>query len=453
MHQILKKCLRRWLVLFKDLSFIVVKEVKELIRDPKILLGLIIVPLIMFPLMGFAVQTSLEITEVRIKNISIAVIDHDKGPVVQDLINFLIILNVQIFDVNNMNFAEAVNYAQQSGLIGLLVIPSGFSNNITEGVKAELGVYTVFTGKGIAESTSSSALSSVLRMFEEDLVVQKVGKNIPKEDPKIVLDPINVAERSILKGKSIDIPSSSLFGLMMSQSVGIPVGMMMLLIFAMQIASTSVASEKEEKTLETLLTLPINRFTILMGKMTGSIVVAVVGAVAYIIGFSSYMGSFMGSIPVEAGVNLAAIGLAPTPLSYLLLGASLFISMLSALALAISISVFAEDVRSAQALVGPLSALLTVPMIFMMFTDINALPLPLRIVLLAIPFTHPMLTSKITFTGDYLTAIIGIVYVSIFTVAVIYIASRQFGTEKIFTAKLKLKKLRYRKGKTKSPIK
>jgi len=121
-------------------------------------------------------------------------------------------------------------------------------------------------------------------------------------------------------------------------------------------------------------------------------------------------------------------------------------SLLSALALAISISIFAEDVRGAQALVGPLSILLIFPMIFTMFTDIYALPFPLMIVLLAIPFTHPMLAARAAFTGDYLTAIIGIVYVSIFTVAVLYIAARLFGTEKILTARLKFRKFRLRKS-------
>jgi len=109
-----------------------------------------------------------------------------------------------------------------------------------------------------------------------------------------------------------------------------------------------VASEKEEKTLETLLTLPINRTIILAGKLTGSILVAIVGAIAYLIGFSFYLNSFTGSfymnsftgiIPTEAGVDLASIGLAPTFLSYVILGISLFMALLSALALAISISV------------------------------------------------------------------------------------------------------------------
>jgi len=433
--------------LFKGLFNVIVKEVKELVRDPTLLLGMIIVPLIIFPLMGFAVQTSMKAAEESMGNISIAVMDFDKGTVAENLTTFLTTLNVTIVKVDDLNFTEAVNHVQQSNLTALIVIPLNFTNNITGGLKAELDVYSVFRGGGIAESTSSSTISTLLKSFEESLVFQKIVEEIPEEDPRTVLDPIDMSEKSIVKGKSVNIHPSVLFGLMMSQSMGMPIGIMMLLIFAMQLAATSVASEKEEKTLETLLTLPINRLTILAGKLTGSIIVAVVGAIAYIVGFTYYMGSFMGIIPAETGVDLGAIGLAPTLLSYLLLGASLFVSLISALALAISISVFAEDVKGAQALVGPLSMFLIFPMIFMMFTDIYSLPFPLMIVLLAIPFTHPMLASKVAFTGNYLTAVMGIVYVSIFTLAVLYIAARLFGTEKILTAKLKFKGLRRRKRK------
>ncbi|MBA7496595.1 hypothetical protein ES702_07204 [subsurface metagenome] len=362
--------------MFKDLFNIIVKEVKELVRDPTLILGMIIVPLILFPLMGFAMQTSMKTAEESMRNISIAVIDLDKGSVAENLTNFLITLNVRIVEVDDLNLTEAVNYVQQSNLTGLIVIPSDFSNNITEGSKAELDVYTVFRGGGIAESTSSSAISALLGMFEEGLVFQKIGEKFSEENPETVLDPIKMSEKSIIKGKSVDVNPGVLFGLMMSQSIGMPIGIMMLLIFAMQLAATSVASEKEEKTLETLLTLPINRFTILAGKLTGSMIIAVIGAIAYIVGFTYYMSSFMGMMPAEIGVDLAAIGLAPTPISYLLLGVSLFVSLISALALAVSISIFAEDVRGAQALVGPLTMLLIFPMIFMMFTDIYALPLP-----------------------------------------------------------------------------
>jgi ABC-2 type transport system permease protein len=233
------------------------------------------------------------------------------------------------------------------------------------------------------------------------------------------------------------------------QSIMLPIMIMMLLTFAMQIAATSVAMEKEEKTLETLLTLPIGRFTILAGKLAGSIIVAAVGALAYLVGFSFYMGSFIGAIPTEElNLDLASLGLAPSALGYVLLGTSLFVSLLSALALAIILSAFAENVRSAQSLIGFIYPLIFVPSFVLMYLDISLLPFPLRILILAIPYSHPILTSKAVIMGDHLTAVLGILYVSAFTVAILYVAAKLFATEKILTVKLRMKSFR-RKKKTK----
>jgi len=58
-----------------------------------------------------------------------------------------------------------------------------------------------------------------------------------------------------------------------------------------------------------------------------------------------------------------------------------------------------------------------------------------------------MLATNVTFTGNYIGAIGGIIYMVIFTIIVLYIASRLFGTEKILTAKLKFRKFSLRKKK------
>ena len=154
------------------------------------------------------------------------------------------------------------------------------------------------------------------------------------------------------------------------------------------------------------------------------------------------MGSFTAAFPTQAGVDLSTLGLAPTTSSFLILGASLFVTLVSALALATVVSSFAEDVRSAQTIVGYLYFVMFIPMIFTMYSDIGSLPMALRIVLLAIPYTHPMLAARAAFTEDYTTAVFGIIYVSIFTVVVLYIAAKIFTTEKILTMKLRLRRQR-----------
>ena len=425
---------------------IIIKEVKELVRDPKILLGMIIVPLIMFPLMGFAIQTSMETAEQSIGKTSILLLDQDQGPIAKSLEDYLVLFNFTVTRLDDMSLDQAIAQVQDSNATNLVIIPSGFSQNITNDSASTLTVFTPFRGGGgIAVSSQSSAINSLLSSFETILINQRINQGFPEANSTEILNPILLSEKSIVNGKSADISPDVLFGLMIAQSTVMPVGMITLLIFAMQLAATAVASEKEEKTLETLLTMPINRTIILAGKLTGSIIVAVIGALAYLVGFSYYLSSYTSLIPTN-GVDLATLGLAPTLGSYAILGISLFMALLSALALAISLSVFAEDVRGAQALIGPLSILFIVPMIFTMFTDITTLPFPLSIILLAIPFTHSMLAANVTFTGNYIGAIGGIIYMLIFTITVLYIASKLFGTEKILTAKLKFRRFGKKKG-------
>ena len=426
--------------MFSGLMNIITKEVKEMVRDPKILLSMIIVPLLMFPLMGFAVQTSVESAEQSIQETSIAIVDQDQGAMAASLENYLMMINFTVTHFDDMTIDQAIQQMQDSNFTNLVIIPNGFSQNITNGGSGSLTVYTPFSGGGgIASASRSSVIPSVLSNFGRGIVDQRIQQGFPGANTTEILNPLMLDEKSIVKGEGADVGPGVLFGLMMSQSIAMPVGIMTLLIFAMQLAATTVASEKEEKTLETLLTMPINRTTILAGKLTGSIMVALVGAVAYLLGLIYYVGSFA-SLSGASNVDLAALGLAPTLESYAILGVSLFMALLSALALAISLSIFAEDVRGAQALVGPLSVLFIVPMVFTMFTDINALPFPLSIIVLAIPFTHSMLATNVAFTGDYVGAIGGILYMAIFTIVVLYVASRLFGTEKILTAKLRFQR-------------
>jgi ABC-2 type transport system permease protein len=184
-----------------------------------------------------------------------------------------------------------------------------------------------------------------------------------------------------------------------------------------------------------------------MGKLAGSILVAGIGALTYMVGFNFYLGGLSSTFPAGTNLDLASLGLVPSPFGYLLLGISLFVTLLSALALAVILSAFAEDVRGAQSLVGYIYPFLFVPSLLLIYVDINTLPLALKIALYAIPYTHPIIASKAVTMGDYWTAALGIVYVTAFTLVIMYLASRLFATEKILTAKLKFRRFG-RRGKT-----
>jgi len=414
--------------LLKGFINMLVKELKELMRDPKIFLGMIVIPLIMFPLLGGIIGFSMQTAQESAQRAVVLVVNHDSGPNSTQFISYLnSSLNVIRIDVTTpVNVSVLMN---QYNATDAVEIPSDFSENVTSKQPVAVNFYSVFTGSGILETVTPSTIDALVEQYNRYLA------------PDVV-----VPEKSvIIKGTIVEgVDPRLLSNLMISQAIAMPITMIILLSYSMQIAATSVAMEKEEKTLETLLTLPMDRFSILMGKLSGSIVVAGVGAVAYMIGFNFYMGSFTGAIPAGTSVDLASLGLVPSLFGYLLVGISLFVTLLSALALAVIVSAFVEDVRNAQSLIGYIYPFVFIPSLALIYLDLNSLPFWLRLVFYAIPFSHPIIASKAVVMGDYLTAIIGIVYVAAFTLVVMYVASRLFATEKILTAKLKVRGLRRR---------
>ena len=53
----------------KPLLNLILKEVKELMRDPKILVGTVLMPLIMFGVLGSVFSASISSTEEAVKNL------------------------------------------------------------------------------------------------------------------------------------------------------------------------------------------------------------------------------------------------------------------------------------------------------------------------------------------------------------------------------------------------
>jgi ABC-2 type transport system permease protein len=425
--------------LLKGFGNFLLKELKELIRDPKILLGMIVLPLIMFPVIGGIMTYSIQSAQEQAQKTPLLVLNNDGGNWSQTFIDFLKPwMNVSVVNNTTPEKALAQGLLSEHNTTQLIEIPSGFSANLTEheegnaNINATVNFYEVFSGGGLLESVGSTVIDNLIYSFNREKAP----------------DLVNTVKSSIIKGNIAEgVDPSTLSGLMLSQAIALPITIMILLTYSMQIAATSVAMEKEEKTLETLLTLPMDRLAILMGKLSSSILVAGVGALAYMIGYNYMLGSITASVSTGASIDLASLGLVPSLFGYLLLGISLFVTLLSALALAVIISAFSEDVRGAQSLIGYIYPLIFIPSFALMYLDVNTLPLALRIVFYAIPYSHPILASKAVIMGDYWTAILGIIYVTAFTVVVMYAASRLFATEKILTAKLKFRWLRKRSKK------
>jgi len=434
--------------LVSGLGNLVTKEVKEMLRDPKILLSMVLMPLVVFPAMGVAMNISATAVEESVKEVSMALsmalIDNDHGLIAENLVSSLEAMNITVIEMKGTTVNEALETLQESNVTTLVVIPLGFSQNLTSGQRGELEVYSIFKSIGLSEGMKASAATAPISIYESLMVNRAIQQVFPGIEPGTILDPIAMKNLVVFKGRIVGVPPNVLASMFMSQSLGFTMVIMMLLILAMQTAATSISVEKEEKTLETLLTLPMERLSILTGKLAGSVIVAAAGAVASMIGVNYYTSSAFSLVPTE-GVDLEALGLVLSPIAYVLLGVMMFVTIVSALAIAICVAAFSENVRSAQSVVGILSTLLTIPTFVLMFADIDILPPAFQVIMYAIPYTHSIIASKAAFLGDYYTMLRSITYISLFTVTILYVAAKIFTTEKIVTARISLKKFRFRK--------
>jgi ABC-2 type transport system permease protein len=422
--------------MLKGFTNILIKELKELVRDPKILIGMIVLPLIMFPVLGLVFGYAQETAKQQAMNAQLLVVNNDGGNWSLTFIEYLNFgLNTTV--LNNTTPQQVVDQGllKQLNFTTFIEIPAGFSDNMTRhlnmnpNVTGNVNTYSVYQGGSIFSGIGSSVASSYVDSFN-----RAIAPNVIKASTSTVI------KNEIEQG----VDPTQLSALMLSQTIALPITIMILLTYAMQIAATSVAMEKEEKTLETLLAMPVDRFAILMGKLSSTIIVAGVAAIAIMFGYNFMLGGITGAVQTGVQIDLVKLGLVPSPLGYSLLGISLFVTLLSALALAVIMSAFSEDVRGAQALIGYVYPIIFIPSLALIYLDFSTLPTAIQAVFYAIPYSHPIIASKAIIVGDYLTVAFGIIYVAAFTIVIMYIASRLFATEKILTAKLRFGKSKQR---------
>lgn len=414
-----------------DFLVLAKKEIKNLMRDKKLIFGLILVPLLIYPALGKMMQFGFESA---IKETHVAIVNFDDGKYGELLIKALNTSpNVTVTVISAGSVEEALKKALADNQNVLVAIPYNFSESIESNEIAAVRIYGVFKGigSGMKESVSEGRINAVISVLSEEIAKLKV-KELGASNPGAFLHPIRAESRSYFMGRILDIPPTVVSQVLASQSYGLPLIVFLMVMITSQMAAGAVASEKENKTLETLLTLPVKRTTIVASKITGTAVMGVIAALAYMVGLRQYLASF----GTQTGVSLAQLGLSITPTGMFLFGLVVFLTIAFSLSLAMLLAVFAEDVQSANTIVSSVILPLAFPTFILMFVDLNQLPTAGRYLLLASPFTHPTFDYRYTLTGNYVALGLSILYLTAVAGITLYATARVFASEKVLTAKL-----------------
>jgi len=407
------------------LSNIIKKELKELIT-PATFLPIIIIALI-FGTMG---NTMTGIEEQLEEKPTIGLINADVGNYSTLAENIFEQTSDVIYKSENVtDKQEAIDVIKEEDGLALVIIKENFSENILSGVPGDFEVYFIMEGAGILDSISSSVLEQIIAGIDKTITQSIISEKNASINTTTTLNPTNKTISTSFKDKVFPgLTPGAITGIFSTQSTLVPIIMMMIIIMAGQLVISSMAMEKENKTLETLLTLPVKRTSIVTGKIIASAVIGLILALIYMIGMSSFMSTFNVESISSDGLNLS-LG----SIDFILIGIVVFVALVAALAFCMLLGTMAKNYKSAQTLSFPIAVLVLIPMFLTMFKDFDTLPLALKAVIFGIPFSHPMMAPRALLFGDYLMVIGGIIYVSIFSIVMIAIVVWVFKTDKIVT--------------------
>ena len=407
---------------------IIKKELRELMT-PATFVPIIIIA-ILFGTLGNAIGNIEE--EMEEKPI-IGFIDVDNSSISHIATSILENYADVVFNSSDLSEKEkGIEEIKEKDGVAILIIPSNFSENILNNKTGEIEIFWIMKGAGVLDSLSSAAVDQLITIINSNISYELISTNTTV-NATIALSPISRDDTTYFKGKELKgVSPSDVAGVLSSQSTIIPIVMMMIIIMAGSIVISSMALEKENKTLETLLTLPVKRVSIVAGKIIASALIGLILAIIYIFGFSYYLNSLQVSSPID----VIGLGLVLSTGDLLILGISLFVTLIAALSFCMLLGTMAKNFKSAQALTFPVTILALIPMFMTVFKDFDTLPLALKGFLFAIPFSHPMMAPRALLFDDYMLVLSGIIYVLIFSIIMIVIVVYIFKTDRLLTGSM-----------------
>ena len=181
--------------------------------------------------------------------------------------------------------------------------------------------------------------------------------------------------------------------------------------------------EKERGTIETLLSTPVHRWKILVGKMLVIILSGLMAAFSALIGLFLSI-QYLDMVPDVKLVEVISTILTPTfiiKLFFLLLPLTIFFA-----GVMVPVSVYTKTFKEAQSIIAPMNIVVIVPAMVGLFPGIE-----LNIATACIPILNIVLTTKSLIAGniDYLLFALSFSVMLILAGVAVLFSFRQFGKE------------------------
>jgi ABC-2 type transport system permease protein len=324
------------------------KEFLHIVRDPRMLAVMFLIPVIQLLLMGYAATTD-------VRHLRTAVWDQDRSAASRELLEAYRASNY--FDLTAyVESEQALAQVMDSGDVrAAILIPAGYERDLARGEKVKVGF--VLDGSDPNVATTALSVAQGVGQAESMVVIEHTLGGRLEAAPGIEVHP-RVWYNPTMESANFMIP-----GL-----IAVILTMLTMLLTAM-----SIVKESEAGTMEQLIVTPIRPLELIVGKVAPYVLIAFWDLLEILL-----IGMWWFHVPVQGSVPL-------------LLGLS-GVFMATSLGLGILISTVSKTQQEAMLL----TFFILLPSIFLSgyFFPIDAMPPFLQYVSRAVPLTYALVIVR-----------------------------------------------------------
>lgn len=396
-----------------DLSAISVvyrKELTEWLRDRRTLISTVLVPLLAFPLLmvGITALATVMIGNAEKEIPKVMILGGEDSPQLLERLHKLDKLEIVPY---------AANWKDQisnKDIRAAVEIPKGFQTALAEGTAQTVNIY--FYQGELKSSFGADHLQKAIEEYRDSVVKDRLAaKNLPAS----VLTPFAIKQENVA-------PPEKVGGANVGGFIGYAV-ILLCLTGAMYPAIDLTAGEKERGTIETILSSPISRFDLVLGKFllvfSASLASAILSVTSMGLSFAVLGHSHLMKSSGEQSLNLNLGLTSVVAVFFMALPLAVLFS-----AVLMTIALFAKTYKEAQSYLTPLTFLVVIPAVASVMPGVELTPK-----LALIPVLNTSLVCKEIITGTYHWYSIILIFTStcVYALAAIFLAVKMFQREDV----------------------
>ncbi|HRG25232.1 MAG TPA: ABC transporter permease [Chitinophagaceae bacterium] len=225
------------------MRFLLQKEFRQIFRDPSILRLIFIMPVIQLVFLPFA-------ADYEIRNIKLALVDHDHSDYSRSLINKVTASGYFILTDYAVSYPAALAAIETDKADIILEIPASFERDLVKKNEAELSM-SVNAINGVKAGVGSAYLQRIIQDFNREIRTEWI--QFPRFDPET----------------NIGVTYSNWFNSSMNYKVFMVPGILVLLLtmIGANLTAINIVREKEIGTIEQINVTPVSKFHFILGKL------------------------------------------------------------------------------------------------------------------------------------------------------------------------------------------